>query len=84
MARKKKQPEAPTPDPLPFSLVCSECDSGQEITSQGEAELEGWRDIEADSTGLFWNHVGICYECQLREAQEELDRRAKLTPLFKD
>lgn len=85
MARKKSEP---TPeifvDDAAFSLTCTGCDNGQHIETRAQADLEGWHDIEEDQTGLFWNYLGLCPECFLREAQEELAFRARRNPLFKD
>ena len=44
----------------PFSLACVNCDMGEGIPSQLEAEQSGWRDIALDLNGLSWNYLGVC------------------------
>jgi hypothetical protein len=52
-------------DPLgvPFTLVCEQCDAGQEIRTQDEAEALGWTLIIYAPDLPMANYVGICPDC---------------------
>ena len=50
-----------TQAPLPFGLVCDDCDIDGPDSFESAA-LFGWTDVYADD-GLTWNHLGTCPDC---------------------
>lgn len=44
---------------VPFSLSCSACDDGTNVTGLVEAVSIGWTHIEYDD-GPSWNFLGLC------------------------
>lgn len=58
------------PDDVPFSLTCSECDAGMEVTSHSEAIALGWLDIVFAPDLPMANFLGLCPECR-RQAEAE-------------
>lgn len=60
------------PEDAVFSLTCAECDAGQEIPSQAEAEAAGWTEICYAPDLPMANFLGLCPEC--RRWLEEQDR----------
>ena len=46
-----------------FSLTCLQCDAGNEIQSEQEAERLGWQELKSDPDGLAWTYVGVCPDC---------------------
>lgn len=57
---------------VPFSLACSDCDAGTEITSAAEAIRLGWRGIVRDD-GIGWNYLGQCPQCIEDERQLDVE-----------
>ncbi len=47
-----------------FSLCCTGCDAGTDITTPEQAISEGWSNIEEDFDGRSWNYLGMCPECR--------------------
>lgn len=71
----KAQKECRVVDPnLPFSLECSSCDAGQEISTPEAALLAGWAHISPCDTPVA-NYIGDCPDCQIEEVKQEIDDR---------
>lgn len=51
-----------------FTLVCEECDAGDDITSEGEALAAGWSRIQFAPDLPQANFVGLCPECRRQTA----------------
>lgn len=51
-------------DETPFSLTCTYCDAGSEITSEAEAVSLGWEEIRSVTNLMEANYLGICPDCQ--------------------
>lgn len=49
---------------VPFSIVCAECDAGQEISSYEQALAAGWTSIEYDPDLPQANYIGVCPDCR--------------------
>lgn len=56
----------------PFSLVCTDCDAGDPITSYDQALVEGWTDITYYPELAMANYVGKCPDCAREEREEWL------------
>jgi hypothetical protein len=56
--------------PVPFSLVCTECefDVAPSIISRAEAEKAGWRDVVFTPEAASCNYQGTCPFCVAIEA----------------
>lgn len=48
----------------PFTLVCADCDAGDEITSFDQALAEGWSRIDFAPDLPMANYVGLCPDCR--------------------
>lgn len=51
-----------------FSLTCTYCDAGSEITSEAEAMNLGWEEVHFVTNLMEANHLGICPDCRHLEA----------------
>ncbi len=47
-----------------FSLVCSECDAGTNVSSHEQAVAEGWSDVDYAPDLPMANFVGLCPDCR--------------------
>ena len=47
----------------PFTLVCTDCDAGSEISSYDQALSEGWQRIDFAPDLPMANYVGLCPDC---------------------
>ena len=45
-----------------FSLMCTDCDAGEEHATYDEAFQAGWKDIDYHD-GPCWNFLGTCKDC---------------------
>ncbi len=62
----KREPETEADKilvPAPFSLTCRYCDHGDAVGTRMQADAEGWKDIDFDPSGPFWNYLGDCPTC---------------------
>jgi len=53
-----------TPNEVPFSLVCINCDAGMDIESREQAIAEGWTEISFEPHMPMANYSGLCPDCK--------------------
>ena len=51
---------------VPFSVICAECDAGDEIHTRGEADRAGWSEVVFTPELPNTNYVGLCPTCRDR------------------
>ena len=62
-------------DTIVFSLVCENCDAGDDMLNEVDARAAGWTQIEYSPDLPMANFVGLCPDCN-RERQRA-DRRQR-------
>ncbi len=58
--------------------TCYHCDAM--FDSLAEALRQGWRDLTQDPTGLSWNYLGYCPDCQSEDAAQEFSDDEEAAP----
>lgn len=53
---------------VPESISCDDCDASCDSLQQ--ALHEGWIDLNEDLTGMTWNYLGHCPDCQKADEEE--------------
>jgi hypothetical protein len=60
-----------------FSLVCENCDAGDDMLNEVDARATGWTQIEYAADLPMANFVGLCPDCATeRQRTERRHRRA--------
>lgn len=59
-----------------FSLVCENCDAGDDMLNEVDARTAGWTRIEYAPDLPMANYLGLCPECRReQEIAERIERR---------